>query len=343
MITALFFHRPAGDRGLAANVPLLPHGHRAHSDRCGAAARARLAGPAQAECGTARAGPCRLYTCLSATWAANPEGALSKSSLLAAARSSCSPAKRRHHHARRRGSAARLTRLDRRRALRRRLPPLELLTDGALTRFTMNTISVFRPERAKHITSSTGRVTKINLSEFNQHAAMLALLLWPGLLALRSACRDAAPPPPRRSVFRRARGADRDLRARFLASRDRRVARRCSARAGDGPAPPFAGWRRCGASASCWCCRSTSSPTKRSASGAMAAELGPGAGHHLGVHRRARARAAMARHRRRLDAGHQRQGRHAGLAQGLRLSSAPPASTPIISFSRSGTSSGWSA
>ncbi len=128
-----------------------------------------------------------LYTCLSAAWAANPEGALSKSSLLAAATLVVFA-----------GSAA-ITTLDAEEAQRASRALIagalcatgfvlvELLSDGALTRFAMNTISAFRPDRAKHITIVGGRVTRINLSEFNQSAATLALLLWPGLLALRSA------------------------------------------------------------------------------------------------------------------------------------------------------------
>jgi O-antigen ligase len=128
-----------------------------------------------------------LYTCLSAAWAANPEGALSKSSLLGAATLVVFA-----------GSAA-ITTLDAEEAQRasRALIAgalcgagfllIEILSDGALTRFAMNTIAAFRPDRAKHITIVDGRVTRINLSEFNQSAATLALLLWPGLLALRSA------------------------------------------------------------------------------------------------------------------------------------------------------------
>jgi ABC-type multidrug transport system fused ATPase/permease subunit len=63
---------------------------------------------------------------------------------------------------------------------------IELLSDGAITRAAMNTFPAFRPERAKHVTIHHDRVTKINLSEFNQDIAILALLLWPGLLALRA-------------------------------------------------------------------------------------------------------------------------------------------------------------
>ncbi len=172
-----------------------------------------------------------LYTCLSAAWAANPEGALSKSSLLAAATLVVFA-----------GSAA-ITTLDAEEAQRasRALIAgalcgagfllIELLSDGALTRFAMNTIAAFRPDRAKHITIVGGRVTRINLSEFNQSAATLALLLWPGLLALRSAVETPRRAPARALVLPGTRGADRDLRARFLASRDRRVARGAPARA----------------------------------------------------------------------------------------------------------------
>lgn len=63
---------------------------------------------------------------------------------------------------------------------------IELLSDGAITRAAMNIFPAFRPERAKHVTIHHDRVTKINLSEFNQDIAILALLLWPGLLALRA-------------------------------------------------------------------------------------------------------------------------------------------------------------
>jgi O-antigen ligase len=128
-----------------------------------------------------------LYTCLSAVWAANPEGALSKSSLLAAATLVVFAA------------SAAITTLDTEEAERASRALIagalcgagfvlvEILSDGFLTRLTMDTIAAFRPDRAKHITIVGGRVTKINLSEFNQSAATLALLLWPGLLSLRSA------------------------------------------------------------------------------------------------------------------------------------------------------------
>jgi len=128
-----------------------------------------------------------FYTCLSAAWAANPEGALSKSSLLAAATLVVFAAS---------AATTTLNAEEARRASHALIAGalcgagfllVELLSDGALTRFAMNTISAFRPDRAKHITIASGRVTRINLSEFNQSAATLALLLWPGLLALRSA------------------------------------------------------------------------------------------------------------------------------------------------------------
>jgi O-antigen ligase len=61
----------------------------------------------------------------------------------------------------------------------------ELLTDGAVTRFAMNAVPAFVPDRAKHVAIQEGQVTRISLSAFNQHVAVLALQLWPGLLALR--------------------------------------------------------------------------------------------------------------------------------------------------------------
>ena len=59
----------------------------------------------------------------------------------------------------------------------------------------MNTIPAFKPDRAKHVAIRHGLVTRINVSEFNQHVAMLALQLWPGLLALRVSA------PPRRNLL----------------------------------------------------------------------------------------------------------------------------------------------
>ncbi len=127
-----------------------------------------------------------LYTGLSAAWAANPEGAIGKSAILLAATLVVFAAT---------AAMATLDKGEIASASRAFVAgvlgaagfvTIELLTDGALTRAAMNAIPLFRPERAKHMTIVSGRVTKINLSEFNQHVAMLALPLWPGLLALRA-------------------------------------------------------------------------------------------------------------------------------------------------------------
>lgn len=127
-----------------------------------------------------------LYACLSTAWAANPGGAIAKSSILLAATFVVFAA------------TAAMATLDEGEIRRASIAfvagalcaagvvTIELLSDGALTRMTMNTISAFKPERAKHMTIESGMVTKINLSEFNQHVAILALQLWPGLLALRA-------------------------------------------------------------------------------------------------------------------------------------------------------------
>jgi len=125
------------------------------------------------------------YAGLSAIWAADPEAALSKCALLLGTTLVVFAA------------SAAIPTLDAdqvRRASQAFVAgafcaagfvAIELLTDGAITRATMNTFPSFRPVRAKHVTIHHDRVTKINLSEFNQDIAILALLLWPGLLALK--------------------------------------------------------------------------------------------------------------------------------------------------------------
>ena len=125
------------------------------------------------------------YAGLSAIWAANPEAALSKCALLFATSLVVFAA------------SAAIPTLDANQVRRASqafvagafcaagFVAIELLTDGAITRATMNTFPSFRPVRAKHVTIHHDRVTKINLSEFNQDIAILALLLWPGLLALK--------------------------------------------------------------------------------------------------------------------------------------------------------------
>jgi ABC-type multidrug transport system fused ATPase/permease subunit len=126
------------------------------------------------------------YAGLTAIWAADPEAALSKCGLLLATTLVAFAA------------SAAIPTLDAgqvRRASQAFVAgafcaagfvAIELLSDGAITRAAMNTFPAFRPERAKHVTIHHDRVTKINLSEFNQDIAILALLLWPGLLALRA-------------------------------------------------------------------------------------------------------------------------------------------------------------
>jgi O-Antigen ligase len=126
------------------------------------------------------------YAGVSAIWAADPEAALSKCGLLLATTLVVFAA------------SAAIPTLDAgqvRRASQAFVAgafcaagfvAIELLSDGAITRAAMNTFPAFRPERAKHVTIHHNKVTKINLSEFNQDIAILALLLWPGLLALKA-------------------------------------------------------------------------------------------------------------------------------------------------------------
>ncbi len=53
-----------------------------------------------------------------------------------------------------------------------------------LTRGAMNLFAVLKPETAKHIAMENGKVTRLNLSEFNQNAAIVMLGFWPGVLIL---------------------------------------------------------------------------------------------------------------------------------------------------------------
>ena len=61
---------------------------------------------------------------------------------------------------------------------------LELLSDGVLTRGAMNLVDALKPETAKHIAMQNGKVMRLNLSEFNQSAAIIMLGFWPGVLIL---------------------------------------------------------------------------------------------------------------------------------------------------------------
>jgi O-antigen ligase len=61
---------------------------------------------------------------------------------------------------------------------------IELLTDRALTRFHYNTLPFTRPG-PKNIKLSEGKVIRIDRSELDHNVAVLLLLVWPGLLAMR--------------------------------------------------------------------------------------------------------------------------------------------------------------
>jgi O-antigen ligase len=61
---------------------------------------------------------------------------------------------------------------------------VELRTDGVLTRGAMNFIAALKPETAKHMSIENGKVMRLNLSEFNQNAAVVMLGFWPGVLIL---------------------------------------------------------------------------------------------------------------------------------------------------------------
>ena len=59
---------------------------------------------------------------------------------------------------------------------------IELLTHGAITRMTVNLITMLQP--AKHVVISDGEVTKINLSLLDRNVAVVMFQLWPGLLKI---------------------------------------------------------------------------------------------------------------------------------------------------------------
>jgi O-antigen ligase len=124
------------------------------------------------------------YALLSTSWAADPGAALSKGAIAIAAVLAVFAA------------ASAIPPLDgeqRRRAtlafvagalLGALFVTIELLTDGVLTRAAMNAVPVLQPDNVKRVRMIDGRVTSIRLAEFNQNVTMLALQVWPGLLAL---------------------------------------------------------------------------------------------------------------------------------------------------------------
>jgi len=66
---------------------------------------------------------------------------------------------------------------------------LQMLTDGAITRFVMNTIPMVRPDNTKRISIVHGEVRRINLNTLNQNVTLLMLHVWPGILMLSAVAR----------------------------------------------------------------------------------------------------------------------------------------------------------
>jgi len=124
------------------------------------------------------------YAALSAIWAAEPEDAMLKPAVLLAATfvvfaaapsiSSLEPKRLRQASIALIGGAL----------CAALFVTIEFVTEGALTRTAMNFIPEFRPGSLKQVKIVDGRVVRLNMSELNQSVAILAFLLWPGLLAL---------------------------------------------------------------------------------------------------------------------------------------------------------------
>jgi O-antigen ligase len=135
------------------------------------------------------------YAMLSAIWAAEPGEALSKGGILLAAVLAVFAAASAIHS---------LDGAQRRHATLAFLAgalcaalflTIELVTAGVLTRAAMNAIPALQPDNMKRVWIVDGRVTNIELAEFNQHVGVAALQLWPGLLALSTW------PDPRRTLL----------------------------------------------------------------------------------------------------------------------------------------------
>jgi hypothetical protein len=62
----------------------------------------------------------------------------------------------------------------------------ELFTNGAITRWAMNSISLLQPHNLKHVHVVKGEVTTLNLADLNRNVAILGFNLWPALLLLKN-------------------------------------------------------------------------------------------------------------------------------------------------------------
>jgi O-antigen ligase/polysaccharide polymerase Wzy-like membrane protein len=62
----------------------------------------------------------------------------------------------------------------------------ELMTEGAVARWAMNSIPLIQSHNLKHVTLAQGEVTGVKFQELNRNVAILGFNLWPALLVLRS-------------------------------------------------------------------------------------------------------------------------------------------------------------
>jgi O-antigen ligase len=136
------------------------------------------------------------YALLGALWAAKPSAAIEKSLVLSAAALVIFAASRTIADL----DATRLAQAARAIAAGVFIGAvfvfIELLTDGAITRFAANTTGWLKPPSEKHADIVEGEIVRFASAEYRRSAALLVFNLWPALLAL-----TLTVPRPQRAIF----------------------------------------------------------------------------------------------------------------------------------------------
>jgi hypothetical protein len=66
---------------------------------------------------------------------------------------------------------------------------IEVVTDGAILRFTMNALPAIRPDDTKRVIIVHGEVRRLKLGALNQNVTLVMLHFWPGILMLMALAR----------------------------------------------------------------------------------------------------------------------------------------------------------